>query len=154
LNSDHQQWAYILRPGEDDAPAGLKNLMWQANRLQDVFMDEFRQGLTGNELLANILTRAQEEGIPQPRVYSHNLGFFLHEPGPLIGLPWEQERCVGRGDVALEYNNTFTMELSITDRVPEWEDQEVRFSIEEDVAYTKDLGCWPMDGRQMAFYLV
>jgi len=153
LHSDHQEWAYILREDESDAPEGMKKLMSEANRLQDVFMDEFRHGLTGNELLKNILTRARSEVIPNPKVYSHSLGLFLHEPGPLIGLPWEQERCDGRGDVKLEYNNSFTMELSVTDALPEWNGQEVRMSIEEDVVFTKD-GCRLIDGRQTEFYLV
>ncbi|MFQ5809581.1 MAG: M24 family metallopeptidase [Armatimonadota bacterium] len=153
LNSDHQEWAYILRPGETDAPAGAKQLMAEANRLQDIFMGEFRQGLAGNELLDNILTRARQDGVPNPKVYSHSLGLFLHEPGPLIGLPWEQEKCPGRGDVALQYNNCFTMELSVRGPLPEWGDQEFVMAIEEDVAFTAD-GCRPIDGRQTEFYLV
>jgi Xaa-Pro aminopeptidase len=153
LCTDHQQWAYVLRPGERDAPAGMKALMAEANRLQDVFMGEFKQGLTGNELLSNILTRARNEGIPNPRVYSHSLGLFLHEPGPLIGLPWEQECCPGRGDVKLEHNYAFTMELSISAPLREWGGQEVRVALEEDVVFT-DEGCRPLDGRQTEFYLV
>jgi hypothetical protein len=153
LNSDHQQWAYVLREGEHEAPAGLRNLLSQATRLQDVFMAGFQHGLTGNELLKNILSRARAEGVPNPKVYSHSLGLFLHEPGPLIGLPWEQEACPGRGDVKLEYNNCFTMELSVAAPVPEWDGQEVRFSIEEDVVFTRD-GCRVIDTRQTDFYLV
>lgn len=153
LNTDHQEWAYILREGEEDALEGMKRLMREANRLQDIFMAEFKQGFTGNQLLNNILTRARNEGVPNPMVYSHSLGFFLHEPGPLIGLPWEQERCAGRGDVKLEYNNAFTMELSVSGSVPEWDGQEVRVGIEEDVVFTRD-GCRLIDGRQTEFYLV
>jgi Xaa-Pro aminopeptidase len=153
LNSDHQEWAYVRRAGERDAPEGLKQLMAQGNRLQDVFMAEFQRGLTGNELLRNILTRARKEGIPGPKVYSHSLGLFLHEPGPLIGLPWEQTRNEGRGDVRLEYGNCFTMELSVRDRIPEWGGQEVTMALEQDVAYTRQ-GCYPIDGRQTAFYLI
>jgi len=153
LNSDHQENAYVLRPGEDDTPSGLKRLMAQANHLQDVFMAEFRVGLSGNELLHNILTRARTEGIPNPKVYSHSLGLYLHEPGPLIGLPWEQERCPGRGDVPLCNGNCFTMELSVTDAVPEWDDQAVTLAMEQDVAFTRD-GCRPIDGRQTAFHLI
>ncbi len=153
LNSDHQQLAYVLRPGERDAPAGLRQLLAQANRLQDIYLAEFRHGLTGNELLHNILTRARREGVPQPRVYSHSVGLFLHEPGPLIGLPWEQERCVGRGDVRLEYDSCFTMELSVTGPVPEWGNQDVRLPLEEDVVFTRD-GCRVLDGRQTSFHLI
>ncbi len=153
LNTDHQQLAYVLRPGEDDAPAGVKQLLAEANRLQDIFMAEFKQALTGNELLHNILTRARGEGVSNPRVYSHSLGLYLHEPGPLIGLPWEQECCPDRGDVRLEYNYTFTMELSVKGPLPEWDGQEVLFGLEENVVFTKE-GCRPLNTRQTEFYLV
>ena len=153
LNSDHQQWAYVLRPGESEAPAGFRRLLAKANRLQDIFMAEFREGLTGNELLARILARARGEGLAEPKVYSHSLGLLLHEPGPLIGLPWQQESCPGRGDVALRPNYAFTMELSVADAVPEWDGQTVRMSIEEEVVFTRE-GCRLIGGRQTAFYLV
>ena len=153
LNTDHQQTAYVLREGESDAPAGLKDLFADCARLQGVFMDEFRQGLTGNELLTNILTRARREGIPGAKVYSHSLGHMLHEPGPLIGLPWEQDRCQGRGDVRLEHNYCFTMELCVSGPVPEWGGQVVRLGQEEDVCFTLQ-GCRPIHGRQTGLYLV
>lgn len=153
LNTDHQELAYVSRQGEDDAPESMRKLMQEANRLQEIFMAEFRYGLSGNELLANILTRAKNEGVPNPRVYSHSLGLFLHEPGPLIGLPWEQERCMGRGDVKLEYSSAFSMELSVADIVPEWDKQQVRMGIEEDVIFTTD-GCRLIDGRQTEFYII
>jgi Xaa-Pro aminopeptidase len=153
LCSDHQQWAYVLREGEQDAPAGFRTLLSACNRLQDLFMAEFTHGLSGNELLANILRRAREDGLPNPKVYSHSLGLFLHEPGPLIGLPWEQESCARRGDVKLRYNNCFTMELSVRGPVPEWDGQEITFGLEEDVVFTSS-GCRVIGGRQTAFYLV
>lgn len=153
LNSDHQEWAYVRREGETDAPAGLKALLAEGNRLQDVFMAEFHRGRTGNQLLKSILTRARREGIPDPRVYSHSLGLYLHQPGPLIGLPWEQEACVGRGDVALEYGNAFTMELSVSGPAAEWGGETVRLSMEEDVVFTP-AGCRVLDDRQTAFHLV
>ena len=153
LNTDHQQWAYVRRPGETDAPEGLRRLLAEANRLQDIFRAQFREGLTGNELLAGILARARESGVPEPAVYSHSLGLLLHEPGPLIGLPWEQQCCPGRGDVALRPNQAFTMELSVADAVAEWDGQKVRLSIEEDVVFTRD-GCRIIGDRQTAFYLV
>jgi Xaa-Pro aminopeptidase len=153
LNSDHQQIAYVLRPGETEAPDGLRRLMAQATRLQDIYMAEFRVGLTGNELLRNVLNRARAEQIPNPHVYSHSVGLFLHQPGPLIGLPWEQERCPGRGDVALTDNTCFTMELSVEGPVAEWDGAMVRLPLEEVIAFT-EAGCRPLDGRQTAFHLV
>jgi hypothetical protein len=153
LCSDLQEWAYVCRTGEADAPAGLKALFRQVNRLQQVFMSEFKAGLSGDVLLNNILARAKAEGIPDPRIYSHSLGYYLHEPGPLIGLPWEQIHNPGRGEVNLVPNSTFTMELSISDNVPEWANQLVRFSCEQDVCFTTQ-GCQAMDGLQTAYHLI
>jgi len=153
LITDHQEWAYILKPGETDAPEGARRLMAEGNRLQDCFRGEFRRGLTGNQMLTNILAKAREEGLPNPRVYSHSLGRLLHEPGPLIGLPWEQEWNEGRGDVALENNYAFTMELSVEGPMPEWGGEGFRCALEQDVVYTVD-GCRLIDGRQTCFYLV
>ena len=143
----------MRRSAEVDAPPGLKYLFTQVGRLQQVLMSEFKAGLSGDVLLNNILTRARAESIPAPRIYSHSLGYYLHEPGPLIGLPWEQEHNPGRGDVCLVPGSTFTMELSIADAVPEWEGQVVNFSCEQDVCYT-ETGCWAMDGLQTAYHLI
>ena len=153
LITDHQEWAYVLEPGETDAPEGAKRLMEAGNRLQDCYMAEFRRGLTGDQLLANILSRARAEGLPNPRVYSHSLGHLLHEPGPLIGLPWEQERNPGRGDVKLEHSYAFTMELSVEGPLPEWGGQNLRMALEQDVVFTEE-GCRPIDGRQTTFHLL
>jgi hypothetical protein len=56
-------------------------------------------------------------------------------------------------EVKLEYNNSFTMELSVSAPLEEWEGQEFRTALEEVVVYTKD-GCRPLDGRQTEFYLI
>lgn len=153
FNSDHQQWAYLLQPGEEAAPAGLRRLMAEGRRLQEIYMASFAAGLTGNALLQKVLQRARSAGVPNPRVYSHSVGYFLHEPGPLIGLPWEQEACPGRGDVVVAYNSCFTMELSVRAPVAEWEGEEVQLSMEEVVVFT-ETGCRPLAGRQQEFYLV
>jgi len=151
-NSDTQEMAYVLRPGETDAPETFKKLMAEANRLQDIYCGEFKAGLTGNELLGRILKKAHELGIPGPRVYSHSLGYFLHEPGPLIGLPWEQVNNVGRGDVKLVPMSAFVVELSVTGPVPEW-GVDFRVPLEQDILFTGE-GTVYLDGRQTAFHLI
>jgi hypothetical protein len=152
-NSDHQELAYVLMPGETDAPEGLRKLMAEGNRLQDVYCGEFRTGSTGNEMLNRILTKARAAGIPNPRVYSHSLGLFLHEPGPLIGLPWEQINNPGRGDVKLVPWSVFTAELSVTGPIPEWGGFEFRLPLEQDIVFTGEKTHF-LDGRQTAFHLV
>lgn len=152
-NSDHQEMAYVLRPGETDAPETFKKLMAEANRLQDVYCGEFRTGLTGNELLGNMLRKARELGIPGPRIYSHSLGYFLHEPGPLIGLPWEQVNNVGRGDVKLVPMSTFVAEMSVTGPVPEWGGADFRVPLEQDILFDGERAFF-LAGRQTAFHLI
>jgi hypothetical protein len=153
LITDQQQWAYILRPGETRAPEPMRRCMAHTNRLQDVFMDELREGRTGDEMLAAIHARARREKIPTPTIFSHSVGIFLHESGPLIGLPWEQKRNPGRGDVKLRENNAFAMELSTSHVVPGMGKDLLRFSLEEQVVFTKGR-CRLISGRQTEFYLV
>ena len=153
LYTDHQELAYVRRAGETDAPFGLRNLLATNNRLQSVFMSELKQGLSGNQLLANILSTARQSGIPSPMIYSHSLGLFVHEPGPVIGLPWEQKPFPGRGDVKLVYGSCYAMELSVEDAVPEWGGQRVWCPTEQIVRFTED-GCQPVDGVQTCFHLI
>lgn len=153
LLTDHQELAYVLRPGETDAPPGLRDGMAQTNRLQEIFTGTWKQGLTGNAILSGALARAREAGINKPKIYSHSLGHFLHEPGPLMGLPWEQVSCPGRGDVAMSYNTSYTVELNAVHAVPEWDGQEVTFPLEQDAAFTES-GVIFLDGRQTKFHLI
>lgn len=152
-NTDTQEMAYVLRRGETDVPEGIKAGIAEGNKLQDIFCGEFREGLTGNQMLANILRRAKAEGIEKPRVYSHSVGYCLHEPGPLIGLPWEQVNTGARGEVRLVPNSCFTVELSVDRPVPEWGGQEFRFKLEQDIVYTKK-GVYYLDGRQTEFHVI
>lgn len=151
--TDHAEWAYVLRPGETDVPEGFKQVMAEGNRLQDVFCGEFKEGLTGNQILTNILAEARRRNIPNPKIYSHSIGTFLHEPGPLIGLPWEQVDNGGRGEVKLVPNSTFTAELSVAAPVPDLGLPEFRMALEQVVAFTGD-GTYFLDGRQKRFHLV
>ena len=48
LNTDTQHDAYVLLPGEQDAPAGLRKALTNANRLQDILFEEIRPGRSGN----------------------------------------------------------------------------------------------------------
>ncbi|MEN6560004.1 MAG: M24 family metallopeptidase [Acidobacteriota bacterium] len=151
--TDHCEWAYVLKPGETDVPAGVQAAMLQTNRLQDVFLAEFKAGRTGNEILASALKAAAAAGIRGARIYSHGIGPYLHEPGPLLGLPWEQVNTGARGDVRLVPDSTFTAELSTAAPVPEWGGREFRVALEQVFAFT-DKGTYFLDGRQTRFHLV
>jgi hypothetical protein len=153
LITDTKQWAYVLREGETDVPDSFKKIMADGNRLEDIYIGEFVQSRTGNEILQAALAKARQEGLNNPRIYSHSCGLLLHEPGPLIGHPFEQKFCKGRGEVELNYNSTFVAELSIDGVVPEWGGQIIRFPLESQIMFTQK-GVEFIDGRQTAFYLI
>jgi hypothetical protein len=150
--TDIQEFAYVLKGGETDAPKGLKNALKKGNRMQDILCNEFKEGLTGNEIQTAALRKGRKEGL-NPKIYSHPVGYHLHAAGALIGLPEQQEGVVGRGEFAMHYNTCYAIELSIDTEIPEWDGQKVRFSIEEEAIFTPE-GVFFFGGRQTEFHIV
>ena len=137
LNTDTQHNAYVLKDGETDAPAGLRQALASANALQDIVVSELRPGRTGNEILAASLARMQAQKI-NGTVYSHPIGLHGHGAGPLIGL-WDYQTGVpGRGDAKVIPSMWYSIELQATTPVPEWGGQAVRMAQEEDVIIGAD----------------
>ena len=137
LNTDTQHIAYVLQPGETDAPAGLKQALANANAMQDIAMEEIRPGRTGNEILRAVLARMKAKGI-DGTMYSHPIGMHGHGAGPLIGLWDYQEGVPGRGDAKVIPSMWFSIELQATTPVPEWGGQPVRMAQEEDMIVGAD----------------
>ncbi len=137
LNTDTQHNAYVLLPGETDAPAGLKRALANANAMQDFAMAEIRPGRTGNEILKSVLDRMRTAGI-NGTMYSHPIGAHGHGAGPLIGLWDYQEGVPGRGDAKVIPSMWYSIELQATTPVPEWGGQPVRMAQEEDMIIGAD----------------
>lgn len=152
LATDQQQHAYVLRPGESDAPVGLKAALADGNRLQDIHLEEMQPGRTGNAVLKATLERARAEGIA-PMIYSHPIGCHGHAAGAVIGL-WDMQNGVPvRGDYEIPDNACYSIELNACKAVPEWGGQEVRMALEEDVAICNGRIYW-LHGRQEALHLI
>ena len=137
LNTDTQHDAYVLLPGETDAPPGLRRALANANALQDIVMDEIRPGRTGNEILAASRARMKAKGI-DGTIYSHPIGLNGHGAGPLIGLWDYQDGVPGRGDAKVIPSMWFSIELQATTPVPEWGGQPARMAQEEDAVVGAD----------------
>lgn len=137
LNTDIQHLAYVLRGGEDDAPAGLKRALARSNRMQDIMMEEIRPGRTGNEILAAAHARLAREKI-DGTIYSHPIGLHGHGSGPLIGLWDRQEGVPGRGDHKVIATMWYSVELQATSAIPEWGGQRLRMPQEEDMVMGPD----------------
>lgn len=151
LNTDTQQHAYVLRPGERDAPDALKQALVRGNRLQDILTDNFRTGRTGNEILAASLAQAREENITAS-IYTHPIGYHGHAAGPTIGL-WDQQDGVPRaGDYPMYPNTAYSIELYAESPVPEW-GKNVRIKLEEDAFFDGETVRY-IDGRQTQLLLI
>ncbi|MGB1249779.1 MAG: M24 family metallopeptidase [Candidatus Promineifilaceae bacterium] len=151
LATDQQQHCYILKAGETDAPAGLRDALAVGNQLQDLHIAQFAAGKTGNEVLHDTLNVMREASI-NGMIYSHPLGYHGHAAGAIIGM-WDQQNGVpGLGDMQLHDNTCFSIELNVSVDVPEW-GQTVRIALEEDAVLRTNQIEW-LHGRQKKFHLV
>ncbi len=152
LNTDQQQHAYILKPGETEAPEGLRKALQAGNRLQDILMKNFAVGRTGNEKLLQSLAQAKAEGI-SPMIYTHPIGLHGHAAGPAIGMWDSQGGIAGTGDATMHANTAYSIELNAESPVAEWGGKKVRIMLEED-AFFDGKSTMFIDGRQTALWLI
>jgi hypothetical protein len=150
--TDQQQHGYALRPGETAPPEDLVAGMAAANQLQDLLMEQFIGGRTGNQILVATLASAVGAGI-DGLVYTHPLGVHGHAAGPTIGLWDQQDEVVGAGDYPLWPDTAHSIELQVRHPVADWGDKVVQFMLEEDAWFDGDL-CRFLDGRQTELWLI
>lgn len=130
LNTDVQQHAYVLRPGEMEEPASIRQAMANANKVQDILVSGFVKGKTGNQILATALKSCRDQGL-QATIYTHPLGYHGHAAGPTIGM-WDNQVAIkGSGDYPLHERTVYSIELNCSTFIPEWK-KPIRIMLEED----------------------
>ena len=145
LNTDTQQHAYVLKSGETEPPEFLINAFAQGNQVQDIFLNNFKTGKTGNEILHQSLTAARDLGL-KPTIYTHPIGYHGHAAGPTIGM-WDQQEGVPiAGDYPLYPQTAYSIELNNAIFIKEW-NKEIRIMLEEDAYFDGDAVHY-IDGRQ------
>ncbi|MEQ9304564.1 MAG: M24 family metallopeptidase [Marinoscillum sp.] len=151
LNTDTQQHAYVLKPGETEAPDYLSEAFASGIQLQDIFTSNFKTGLSGNEILSRSLEAAVKAGL-KPTIYTHPIGYHGHAAGPTIGL-WDQQGGLpGKGDYPLYPNTAYSIELNNAVFIKEW-DKEIRIMLEEDAFFDGESVRY-IDGRQTELMLI
>ena len=151
LNTDIQQHAYIFRPGETSVPASIQTAFAKANRLQDILTMQFKEGKTGNQILAGALAQAKKENIVAS-IYSHPIGYHGHAAGPALGMWDQQEGVPGTGEQQLRKHTAYSIELNASSDIPEWK-KTIRIMLEED-AYFDGEKVRYIDGRQKEIYAI
>lgn len=152
LCTDTQEMGYVLKLGEQEAPAGLVAAMDTGNRWQDALTAEFKTGRSGNAILAAAQKSTNELGL-NDAIYSHPLGVFGHAPGPTIGMWDDQGPTAGRGDWPLFPMTGYAIEGNVTVAVPEWGGQMVQMKLEQSAIFDGERVIYLAD-RQTALHLV
>ncbi|MBN8663531.1 MAG: M24 family metallopeptidase [Chitinophagales bacterium] len=151
LNTDIQEHAYVLLPGEKDVPESIKRAFAQSNRVQDILTNQFAAGKTGNQILKEALQQCAKENITAS-IYTHPIGFHGHASGPTIGM-WDQQKGVpGSGDFPMHYRTAYSIELNSEYMIPEWK-KKIRIMLEQD-GYFDEKGFRYIGGRQTNLHLI
>ena len=151
LNTDTQHLAYVLKPGETEAPAGLRQGLANSNRVQDILTRHFRVERSGNEVLALARAEALASGL-DPSIYSHPIGLHGHGAGPSIGF-WDNQNADPRGAGQIRADTAWSIELTSYAAVPEWGGQRVDFRAEENAFFDGQRVRY-IDGRQTSLTLI
>jgi Xaa-Pro aminopeptidase len=129
LNTDCQQYGYVLNEDENEVPVFLKEAFKKGNRVQDILTGNMTIGKTGNEILKKSLIEGREEGL-RPSIYTHPLGKYGHSAGTTIGM-WDSQNGVPfNGDYPLHKNTVYAIELNTTVTIKEW-NKDIRIMLEE-----------------------
>lgn len=151
LCTDQQQHGYVLeRPGAR-VPEGLLEAMHRANEVQDILLEQFIDGATGNEILAGTLAETRAAGL-EATIYTHPIGYHGHGAGPTIGLWDQQDGVPGTGDFAVFGPSAWSIELMNRAHVPEW-NETVAIMLEEEAWFEDGAATW-VDGRQTEIWAI
>ena len=151
LSTDTQHLAYVLKPGESKAPAGLRQGLANSNQVQDILARQFAVGRSGNAMLALARAEAVAAGL-DPSIYTHPIGLHGHGAGPSIGF-WDNQNADPRGSGLINANTAWSIELTTYAAVPEWGGQRVDFRTEEN-AFFDGTKVRFIDGRQTEITLI
>ena len=153
LNTDCQELAYVLKPGESEAPDFLIDGLKAGNAVQDFLTKNMITGRTGNEILAAALGEARNAGY-RPAIYTHPLGSYGHSAGTTIGM-WDAQAGVMKDDgdkYPLHPNTVYAIELNTTVYIEQWK-RDIRIMLEEAGFYGEE-GFRYVCGRQTELYLI
>jgi hypothetical protein len=150
--TDQQKMAYVLRPGETEAPAGLRAAFTQSVRQGEIIAETIKPGRIGYEIKAIGEERGLSEGITNS-TYPHAQGNWVHGSGSWGSPDWP-ERYGEHARQPVRATEFWSIEYNITAPVPEWGGQIVRMAREEDAWVDEDGMVHFMTGPQMELWLV
>jgi hypothetical protein len=130
LVTDQQKMAYVLRPGESEAPAGLRKSFAQSQRLGEIIVEELEPGVLGHVFKEKSEERGIGEGILNS-VYPHAQGNWVHDAGAWGSFDWP-ERYGQHPREPVRAREIWSIEYSTSLDLPEWGGQRISMLREED----------------------
>ena len=150
--ADQQKMAYVLRPGEEEPPAGLRAAFERSNRMAEIILEEFVPGRTGIAIKTAAEARAADEGI-DALVYSHAQGNWVHDAGVWMVFDWP-DRYGDHPRFPLRAGEWISLEFAVTAPAPEWDGQAVTIMREEDTLVHEDGRVEYLSGPQTELWLI
>jgi Xaa-Pro aminopeptidase len=151
LYTDYKRTAYVLKPGETTAPAGLQAALYNALKVQDAVTQVALPGVLGYEVKAEAEALCESQG-GDANVASHSVDGFIHGVGSWFAANWPDRTSV-RSTFPVRDGAYYALESSATSEIPEWDNQRLSFGTEESVYATPD-GLKYFIPRQEELYLI
>jgi Xaa-Pro aminopeptidase len=144
FGTDIKRVAYVLKPGETDAPASLHRALANAQRAREVVRRVTRVGPTGASLIAEANAALTAAGFvpvafnqPKPGdsidvVFGHHgVGNVGHDIGPSMAFFQASQL-----ELPVHATAMMVSELFVYTPIPEWGGKKLRFPIEDDAIVT------------------
>ena len=146
LCTDMKRMAYVLKPGETQAPASYQKAFDQAVKVREVIRRTIRPGRRADETLALVNAEVGKAGFAIMKEFNkpmggaptdviigcHSVGNLGHGDGPSIA--WFNPL---RLTFTIEPTNLFSIEFFAYTAVPEWGGQKLRIPLEDDAIATE-----------------
>ncbi len=150
--TDQQKMAYVLRPGETDAPEGLKRIFAQSIRQGQIIADAIKPGRLGVDIKYMAEEQGRTEGIDN-RTYPHVQGNWVHGVGTWVSPDWPERYGIHPRE-PVRPTEFWSIEYSVSGPVAEWGGQRVTMAREEDAWVDENGVVHFMAGPQAELWLV
>jgi Xaa-Pro aminopeptidase len=151
--TDIQRLAYVLRPGETEAPEAVQkafDTVLDANRAAAAALKPGATGTAVDTAARKVITDAGYEEFPHAT--GHPIGVYTHDIGPLLAPAWP-DRYGKMGAYAIERDQTFAIEPALEVELPWMMGGNVGFGLEEDYVVT-ETGSAPLGTPQAKLILI
>jgi Xaa-Pro aminopeptidase len=166
FQTDMKRSAYVLHPGETEAPRGMQKALAAANAVTDRLIANMVPGRLGHQVWDMTMAALNEDGyetnyamagatdpsLPEVGIYCHSVGTSVHD----IGARTSEDNPHAFGDrvrYPLALNNWYSIEHHTSTPIAEWDFKTLRVNTEEDSILT-DHGIEFLVPRQTEWLLI